>query len=175
MASAARKAAKVPGAEKKHSDPQVGSSFPAAPLKEQRRSALVALQGGAAIGKGAARSWGKLTMAMATALERELAKVRVSGPGAPAGLQPSTSSQGKPSILYEPKQAASLGVETLLDRAENGKRSSTSRAGISVRPLPPLRTPHLPPLSPSLRSTDEPFPASPRPSLRSQALSSSSL
>ena len=76
---------------------------------------------------------------MASALERELAKVRlgsgalgttttapapVSTSGAPAlaGKPPSSLARGgvRASVLYDARQAANIGVETLLDRAENG-------------------------------------------------------
>ena len=76
---------------------------------------------------------------MASALERELAKVRlgsgalgttttapapVSTSGAPAlaGKPPASLARGgvRASVLYDARQAANIGVETLLDRAENG-------------------------------------------------------
>lgn len=108
-----------------------------ASIAVRRRAAELCTDGRTGRSGGEARQGPCTTMA--SALERELAKVRlgsgalgttttapapVSTSGAPAlaGKPPASLARGgvRASVLYDARQAANIGVETLLDRAENG-------------------------------------------------------
>ena len=111
--------------------------FLTASIAVRRRAAELCTDGRTGRSAGEARQGPCTTMA--SALERELAKVRlgsgalgttttapapVSTSGAPAlaGKPPASLARGgvRASVLYDARQAANIGVETLLDRAENG-------------------------------------------------------
>ena len=113
---------------------------------------------------------------MASALERELERTRAAAGGGVAlaapspgstgqptfydilqiGKAPSTLTKGgtRPTVLYEPRQAGNIGVETLLDRAENGKALFFRRDDTSMLVLAwPFLSLFPPPPPPPLRAT----------------------